>query len=303
MEIDAYLKHSDTNSSSRSLILTAVCLSRIHLEVTSILSYSLGKHIARLICLPHLGPSILLCIWVGNGKCNCWDQIGSPFTSSNTWHLYPLHPECKIKLENSRREANTRLIHQHHQPLCDLTEGKSEHPSHVSAGDSAESQRRLQIMNWQLETHTHTPRSRLWKQHEFFMKSHEVWTERGKESCFYKRIKEEWIVELTEGNQALWSLNTAQFHRQPGQKTLPNAWANQTKSVCVPQTPICCWNRGCSELMCRAIWCFWCVTHTTGSHPSIILAFRMSGLLLWGSSWASGRNWIWLRLTVEEGTD
>lgn len=43
-----------------------------------------------------------------------------------------------------------------------------------------------------------------------------------------------------------------------------------------------------------------CVAHTTGSQPSIILAFRMSGLLLCGSSWASGRNWIWLRLTVCE---
>lgn len=39
-----------------------------------------------------------------------------------------------------------------------------------------------------------------------------------------------------------------------------------------------------------------CVTHTTGSQPSIIFAFRMSGLLLWGSSWASDKNWIWLRL-------
>ena len=39
--------------------------------------------------------------------------------------------------------------------------------------------------------------------------------------------------------------------------------------------------------------------HTTGSQPSIIFALRMSGRRLCGSSWASGRNWIWLRLTVD----
>lgn len=39
------------------------------------------------------------------------------------------------------------------------------------------------------------------------------------------------------------------------------------------------------------------VTLTTGSQPSNILAFLMSGLRLCGSSWASGRNWIWLWLT------
>lgn len=34
------------------------------------------------------------------------------------------------------------------------------------------------------------------------------------------------------------------------------------------------------------------ITRTTGSQPSSILAFRISGRLLCGSSWASGRNWI-----------
>lgn len=150
----------------------------------------------------------------------------------------------------------------------------------------------------ELTINTHTPRSRLFKQHEFIMKCHEVWTERGKESCFYKRIKGRYREqagclkpEYSSVPPAAWSENTSKPISESNKESLCSADAHL---LLTPQD----W-----ELMCRAVWCFSCVIHTTGSHPSIILAFRMSGLLLCGSSWASGRNWIWLRLTVVEGTD
>lgn len=90
---------------------------------------------------------------------------------------------------------------------------------------------------------TPPPRSLLFKQHAFIMKSHEVWTERGKESCFYKKNpRRRWTSVTNRGEQALWSLNTAQLHRQPGQ-TPPNPSANRsnTESVCWADA-ICCWN-------------------------------------------------------------
>lgn len=101
------------------------------------------------------------------------------------------------------------------------------------------------------------------------------------------RLSEAWIQPNSTGNLVRKHLQTLQRIKQRRFVLCP----------CVAETA------GCSELMCRAVWCCWCVAHTTGSHPSIILAFRMSGLLLCGSSWASGRNWIWLRLSVVEGTD